>query len=181
MRAVTENQVFRFTRSRHGDGGVNFALMIRRIVSGGQTGADRAGLDAAISCGVPHGGWCPKGRRAENGVIPDIYQLAETEGSSYLSRTERNVKQSDGTVIFTLGNLIGGSCRTADFANRHHKPYIHIRLDAITDEDAATELLDFVVEHGIACANIAGSSESREQGIYERVLAVMTLVLALQK
>ena len=147
--------------------------MIRRIVSGGQTGADRAGLDAAMACGVPHGGWCPKGRRADDGVIPDTYQLTETNGTSYLARTERNVKQSDGTVIFTLGELTGGSSRTADFARRHRKPCIHVRLDTLTDEEAVAELLHFVAEQGITCANIAGSSEVREPGIYKRVRAIV--------
>ncbi len=87
--------------------------MIRKIVSGGQTGADRAALDWAMSRGVPHGGWCPKGRRAEDGPIPARYCLQETEAANYLVRTEQNIVDSDGTVIFTLKAVLsGGSKRT---------------------------------------------------------------------
>lgn len=151
--------------------------MIIKIVSGGQTGADRAGLDAAIACGIPHGGWCPKGRKAEDGTIPEQYQLTETEGESYLARTERNVKKSDGTAIFTLGELAGGSTRTADFARRHRKPWKHFRLEAESDEHAADALREFITEAGIKVLNIAGSSESRESGLYERVRYIVCLVL----
>src|SRR5687768_10043060 len=86
--------------------------MIEIIISGGQTGADRAALDAAMVCGVPHGGWCPNGRTAEDGPLPECYLLTETAGASYLARTEKNVKDSDGTLIFTMGLLSGGSART---------------------------------------------------------------------
>ena len=85
-----------------------------KIVSGGQTGADRAGLDWAISMGIPHGGWCPRGRKAEDGVIPARYQLTETKSADYLTRTRWNVRDSNATVIFTLKpTLSGGSLRTA--------------------------------------------------------------------
>ena len=76
-------------------------MPIIKIVSGGQTGADRGGLDASIHCELPHGGWCPKGRKAEDGRIPDKYQLVEMSTSDYLSRTEANVVDSDATVVFT--------------------------------------------------------------------------------
>lgn len=151
--------------------------MIEKIVSGGQTGADRAGLDAAIACGVPHGGWCPKGRKAEDGTIPERYQLTETQGASYLARTERNVKRSDGTVIFTVGELAGGSLRTVDFARRHRKPWIHIRLGEVADEQAVNDLRQFIKAHRIKLINVAGSSESRESGLYQRVRSVVCLVL----
>ena len=75
---------------------------VEKIVSGGQTGADRAGLDFAIAHGIPHGGWCPKGRKAEDGTIPERYGLSETSRADYLQRTEANVRESDGTVIFTV-------------------------------------------------------------------------------
>jgi hypothetical protein len=69
---------------------------------------------------IPHGGWCPKGRKAEDGVIPPQYQLTETPSASYLQRTEWNVRDSDGTVIFTIAaKLAGGLKRTAEFANKH--------------------------------------------------------------
>jgi len=95
---------------------------INKIVSGGQTGADQGGLDAALYCSLPHGGWCPKGRKSENGVIPAKYQLQEMPSADYLVRTKANVVDSDATVIFTCGELDGGSLKTAQFAIKLKKP-----------------------------------------------------------
>src|SRR5207302_1740042 len=98
--------------------------------SGGQTGADRAALDFAIEHGIPHGGSCPKGRLAEDGKIDAIYQLEETSTQVYAERTEKNVCDSDGAVIFTMSaELGGGSLATAGFAKRHRKPCIHLHPD----------------------------------------------------
>ena len=100
-----------------------------KIVSGGQSGADIAALDWALANGVPHGGWCPKGRKSEDGLIDARYQLIETPESKYLQRTEWNVRDSDATLIFTLSpKLDGGSKKTADFAIKLGKPYLHFRL-----------------------------------------------------
>jgi len=83
--------------------------MITRIISGGQTGADRAALDVAIKLGIPHGGWIPKGRKTEKGPLPEKYQLQEMTTGSYPARTEKNVIESDGTLIIARGKLTGGS------------------------------------------------------------------------
>lgn len=85
------------------------ARIVNKIVSGGQTGVDRAGLDVAIQLGIDHGGWCPKGRRAEDGRIPGCYQLAEADSDEYAFRTERNVVDSDGTLILFFATLRGGT------------------------------------------------------------------------
>ena len=112
--------------------------MIEKVVSGGQTGADRAALDAAMKLGVPHGGWCPKGRVAENGPIPPEYQLQETDSPAYDVRTEANVVDSDATVIFSVvPTLEGGSRLTADLAERHGKPFL--KLHAIMGEEIAAQ------------------------------------------
>jgi hypothetical protein len=147
--------------------------MIERIVSGGQTGADRAGLDAAIACGILHGGWCPKGRKAEDGPIPEHYQLKETAGASYLARTERNVKQSDGTVIFTMGELTGGSLRTADFARRHGKPWIHLDLSQLDSQQATAALASFVAQYEVRVLNVAGSRGSSNPTLADKVYQVV--------
>lgn len=91
---------------------------VMKIISGGQTGADRAALDFALTLGIPHGGWCPRGRLAEDGPVPERYILSETPTRAYAVRTEWNVRDSDGTVIFTLGwpPLSGGSLKTWKFA-----------------------------------------------------------------
>jgi hypothetical protein len=140
---------------------------LEKLVSGGQTGADRAGLDVAIRHGFPHGGWCPKGRKAEDGIIPAQYQLVETPSASYLQRTERNVRDSDGTVIFTIANdLSGGSKRTAEFAAKHRKPWIHLALRSSTYEDPALLLQRFVDQSGIRVLNIAGTRGSKEPAVW---------------
>jgi hypothetical protein len=141
--------------------------MIKKIVSGGQTGADRAGLDVAIRYGIPHGGWCPKGRKAEDGIIGGHYQLLETPSASYLKRTELNVRDSDATVIFTISSqLSGGSKRTAEFATKHRKPWIHLARQAATYEDPALMLLRFVEENGLQVLNVAGTRGSKEPDVW---------------
>ena len=101
--------------------------MITKLICGGQTGADTAALDVALRHAFPHGGWCPKGRKSEDGPIPLRYLLTETPSASYLQRTEWNVRDTDGTVVFPLASTVtGGSLRTIDFAKKHEKPWIHI-------------------------------------------------------
>jgi hypothetical protein len=95
--------------------------MITQLVSGGQTGADQGALDAAIALKIPHGGWCPKGRKCEHGVIPAKYSLRETESPAYEERTEWNVRDSDGTVVLTFGNPTGGSALTIVLAKKYRK------------------------------------------------------------
>jgi TPR repeat protein len=108
--------------------------VVERIISGGQTGADRAALDFAIAHGIPHGGWCPRGRKAEDGRIDGRYQLKETPSSSYILRTERNVRDSDGTVVLSISAVLtGGSNRTVELARKHEKPCLH--LSATSDGD----------------------------------------------
>lgn len=145
---------------------------ITKIVSGGQTGADRAALDVAIRHGFPHGGWCPKGRKAEDGPIGGQYRLLETPSSSYLQRTEWNVRDSDGTVIFTMSaNLTGGSLRTAQFASKHKKPCLHV--SPAKDYQPALLVQRFVQEHGIKTLNVAGSRGSKEPELHRWVMQVL--------
>ena len=119
---------------------------VERIVSGGQTGADRAGLDVAIRHGLLHGGWCPKGRRAETGRVPARYRLKETPRTTYIQRTEWNVRDSDGTAIFTIRpDLRAGSRRTQEFARKYEKPNIHIPLSSTYQP--ALDLLKFITAH----------------------------------
>ena len=94
-----------------------------KIISGGQTGVDRGALDAAISLGIPHGGWCPRGRLAEDGRIPDRYQLRETDSPDYPSRTEQNVLDSDATLILYRGRIAGGTEFTLRLAQQHGRPH----------------------------------------------------------
>lgn len=136
--------------------------MIDKIVSGGQTGADRAALDFAVERGIPHGGWCPRGRIAEDGILDAGYQLTETPGIDTAQRTEWNVRDSDGTVIFSIAPaLIGGSKRTAEFAVQYRKPCLHLSRERDGDV-AARKLSDFIVKHQIKILNVAGPRQSEE-------------------
>ena len=150
---------------------------LQRIISGGQTGADRAALDWAIEHGMPHGGWCPRGRKAEDGRIDGRYQLNETPSSSYILRTERNVNDSDGTVVFSIAAVLtGGSRRTVELVRKHEKPCLH--LSATSDGDKAAGLLrEFIRQHGIKVLNVAGPRGSQAPGVAEFVTATLTKAL----
>ncbi|HOY58190.1 MAG TPA: putative molybdenum carrier protein [Verrucomicrobiota bacterium] len=139
--------------------------MLRKIISGGQTGADRAALDFAIDHGIPHGGWCPARRAAEDGPIDLRYRLTETPSEDYTQRTEWNVRDSDGTVVFSLGVVItGGSRETVELARKHGRPCLHVCAEA--DADTAPSLVArFIREHGIEVLNVAGPRASHEPGV----------------
>lgn len=147
--------------------------MVKRIISGGQTGADRGAIDAAISLGIPHGGWCPKGRLAEDGRIPDHYQLVETETGDYAERTELNVRDSDGTALFTLGEPTGGSALTLECARRHGKPCLRLDLLEVPDPAAAAILRSWTEGFQIEVLNVAGNRESVAPGLEERVRRIV--------
>jgi hypothetical protein len=147
--------------------------MIEKIVSGGQTGADRAALDFAIGRGIPHGGWCPHGRIAEDGILDRRYSLSETPGADASQRTEWNVRDSDGTVIFSIApGLVGGSKQTAEFALQYRKPCLHVSRERDGDV-AAGKLSDFIVEHQIKILNVAGPRWSEEPEIGAFVFEIL--------
>ena len=154
-----------------------------KIISGGQTGADRAALDWAILHCIPHGGWCPKGRLAEDGPIARRYRLRETPAADYATRTEWNVRDADATVIFSIAKkLSGGSRLTAELARRHHRPLLHLSRDAPRG-DPAKRLLAFLPRHKIKTLNVAGPRASEAPAIarfvrdtLERMFASSTAV-----
>lgn len=126
-------------------------MPIEKIISGGQTGADRAGVDAAIESGIPYGGWLPKGRTAEDGTVPEKYSaMQEMNRGGYPKRTEQNVIDSDGTVIFSHGKPVTGSALTIKLARKHQRPWLYIDL---------------------------GSRESKAPGIYNQVKDILTQIL----
>jgi hypothetical protein len=142
-----------------------------KIVSGGQTGVDRAALDWALSRGVECGGWCPKGRKAEDGQISTKYPLVETPSVHYEQRAEFNVRDTDGTVVISTGpELRGGSKKSVEFAVRYNKPCLHIHSG---QSDAGQSLRDFVSDNEIATLNVAGPCESEEPEVGTLVKAVL--------
>ena len=151
--------------------------MFEKIISGGQTGVDRAALDVALELGLPCGGWCPKRRRAEDGTIPNRYPLQETPSSDYRVRTEKNIEESDGTLVLAWGPPMGGTALTLKLARRHHKPYFVV--DLVHGGDALS-----VQEWGwakeIRILNVAGPRESEAPGIHARAISFFKEVLGKQ-
>lgn len=133
-----------------------------KLLSGGQTGIDRAALDVALALGIPCGGWCPRGRKAEDGVIPDRYPLTETTFPEYAQRTALNVRDSDGTLILTRGEPSGGTALTIDIARQRKKPCFVVDLDDRPDVSAVQRWLQ---EQNIQILNVAGPRESQSPGI----------------
>jgi hypothetical protein len=150
--------------------------MIKRIISGGQTGADRAALDFAIKMDMLHGGWVPKGRLAEDGLIPAQYHLTEMPSKSYPIRTEKNVVDSDGTLIVSHGRLKGGSQYTMDMAIMHSRPWLHINLDETTVLEAAQQVIDWTLSNRIETLNVAGPRESKDPMIYRAVYDLLQTI-----
>ncbi len=153
-------------------------MKIIKVISGAQTGADRAGIDAAIALGIPHGGKIPAGRRAEDGPIPMSYDLTEVPQGNYLMRTEANVKDSDATIVFTYGAPKSGSKRTLDFCKRHSKPSLHIDCREMNFNEISLIIIEWlsIYDYDITL-NIAGSRESTKPGIYKLVFDVMVEVI----
>lgn len=155
-------------------------MSLHRIVSGGQTGADRAALDAALELSFPCGGWCPEGRLAEDGPLPSHYPVDELPNSGYRQRTIKNIESSDGTAIFYFGRPIGGTELTLAQCIRLHKPYQLIDAAEITSARAGQILLDFTKQHCVSTLNVAGPSESRSPGTHAYVReSVLSLLRAL--
>jgi len=152
---------------------VHKCLVIEKIISGGQTGADRAALDWAIANGIPHGGWCPNGRLTEDGPLDHRYRLQETPIGSYVQRTEWNIRDSDGTVIFSISEVLtGGSKKTLEFARKLGKPVLHLSMTGGVSV-AASALRRFIEDHGFRVLNVAGPRGSKEPEVGSFVKAVL--------
>lgn len=148
--------------------------MIGKIVSGGQTGVDRAALDVALSLGLPCGGWCPKGRLAEDGPIPDRYPVRTTPSSEYAERTCWNVRDSDGTLVLTWGPATGGTALTLDVAARLGKPCLVIDLKETADPSGVASWADSC---SVEVLNVAGPRKSTHRKVYAAAKAFLNAAL----
>lgn len=144
-----------------------------KIISGGQTGADRAALDWAISHELEHGGWCPEGRLAEDGVIPMHFQLQELAGAGYRARTKANVRESDCTLIISISPILtGGSQLTAVFAKAYEKPWLHVHPAL----DWRGTLKKWLEVHPIEVLNVAGPRANSEPDVVTFTVEVLDFV-----
>lgn len=150
---------------------------LQKIVSGGQTGVDRAALDVAMALNIPCGGWCPRGRRAEDGRIPQRYPLAETNSPSYSSRTVQNVTDSDGTLILSVGEVTGGTLLTMKAAHKGHKPCLVADLENAPDAGAIRRWLG---EQAIGVLNVAGPRASQAPDAYGLATRFLLKLLSTQ-
>lgn len=146
----------------------------QKVVSGGQTGVDRAALDAALVLEMPVGGWCPRGRLAQDGTISGFYPLTETPSMRYEERTEWNVRDSDGTLILHEGPLTGGTSLTLGLAKRYGRPFFLVDLAELSGIPMVRRWLR---EEGILILNVAGPREESYPGIYARAYEFMRELL----
>lgn len=146
-----------------------------KVTSGGQTGADRAAFDFALDNHVEIGGFVPKNRLAEDGRISAKYpNLIETATEDYAARTELNVKNADATLIFSHGELKGGSLLTKKLAEKYKKPFLHIDFSAMTIDQARDKTQNWLDSIECKNINIAGSRASEDMEIYEKVKNFLT-------
>ena len=152
--------------------------MLRKIISGGQTGVDRAALDVAMRLGKPHGGWIPKGRLAEDGPLPAHYQLQEMPTEAYEDRTEKNVLDADGTLLISRGSPSGGTDYTRRMALKHGKQLLHIDLNlGQSPADAASLIASWIEMNRIETLNVAGPRASGDPAIYMDAVNILTHLL----
>lgn len=150
-----------------------FMIKVEKIISGGQTGADRAALDFAIDNDIPYGGWLPKGRKTEDGPLSEKYHLQEMPTGNYSKRTEKNVLDSDGTVIVSHGFLTGGSALTREFAIQHRKQFIHIDMNELSLQEAGERLSSWLIEKEIKILNVAGPKAGKDPKVYDAALLLL--------
>lgn len=156
------------------------AVPLEQVISGGQTGVDRAALDAAIAAGIEHGGWCPRGRFAEDGVIPPIYRLQELPSCDYAERTRQNVMASDATLILSPSRLTGGSLLTFRITKELRKPCLTLKLPGMAhsenrkhppgqtadNEFEMNAIAKWLSQHPVKILNVAGPRASKVPGAY---------------
>ena len=151
--------------------------MIKKIISGGQTGVDRAALDVALELGIPCGGWCPMGRHAEDGPIAEHYPLQETSDIDHTVRTEFNTRDSDGCLIINRGVLHGGTAYAVEMAKHLHKP---VQLIDVESPPPLSEIKNWLEANDVRTLHIGGPRESSRPGIYAQAQSLIRALLKCQ-
>jgi hypothetical protein len=174
---IRQDEFFRRLRTVQAEYQDGPGCRVEKIISGGQTGADQAALDAAIELGIPHGGSIPLGRKTEAGRLPDKYQLQELDTSSYPKRTEQNVIDSEGTLIISHGALDSGSEYTMEMAEKHSKPWVHVDTKTMSDGVAMVLIQSWIDRNEIKVLNVAGPRASRDPQVYSMARRILKLTL----
>jgi len=151
--------------------------MINKIISAGLTGVERAALDVAIKVDIPHGGWTPKGRRTEGSVNPEKYRLREMSGSSDLDHIEKNILDSDGTLIISQGQLTGEKALTEKMAEKLSRPCLHVELNISNDFVTAQAISAWIAENRIETLNVAGQGLNNDPRLYNTTAKIFETVL----
>jgi hypothetical protein len=156
-------------------------MTLKRIVSGGQTGVDRGALDAALAADCDCGGWCPAGRKAEDGPIPPRYPVRALDSGRYAERTVRNLEDSDGTLILYRRSLDGGTELTRNECVRRDRPWLALDADDHAPGSAAGVAAAFVDRYGIETLNVAGPRASKWPGGHDHAEAVIAELIRLSR
>ena len=149
-----------------------------KIISGGQTGVDRGALDAALATGTPCGGWCPAGRKAEDGVIPARYPLREIDSPDYAARTRQNILDSEATLIIHFGELEGGTRLTRDLCLQLARPCLVLDMAQCNPEQAVAKTKAFLHRHQVGVLNVAGPRASKVPEAAAMTALLLARVLA---
>ncbi|MDJ0819025.1 MAG: putative molybdenum carrier protein [Desulfobacterales bacterium] len=149
--------------------------MIKKIISGGKSGVEIAALDAAIRLEIPHEGWCYRNRKTDTGVLPSHYNVKEIENPSYFERLEKNIIDSDGTVVLTYGQMPVGSKAVRNLADGHNKPLLNVNLGTHSLDDTVSLIREWMAKHEIETIFFTGSKTGRGGGskIYDKVIQVI--------
>jgi hypothetical protein len=152
-------------------------MKLRKIISGGQTGVDRAALDACLKAGFPCGGWCPAGRRAEDGVIPESYPLQKMDSIYYDDRTRQNILNANATLIIYQNDLTGGTLLTYKLASALDKPVFLFKVSPFFIDESLDELIQFIRANSVEILNIAGPRASQWNKAYESALLITSRLI----
>jgi hypothetical protein len=155
--------------------------MLKKIISGAQSGVEIAALDSAIKLDIPHGGWAYKRKRTEDGVLPEQYNLKTIDVASYHYRLEKNIIDSDGTIILTHGQLIIGSKIIKDLANHHNKPCLSINLTDCSINHAVSSIRKWIANNEIEAIYFTGSKSVGKSGIYKETIQVIKGVCGVER
>jgi hypothetical protein len=147
--------------------------MIRKIISGGHPGVEKAALDSALKLDIPHSGWAYQGRKTEEGILPERYKIKETDGKSFKNRIEKNVLEASGTVVFTHGKITIGLKMVKDLTSKHKRPYLHIDLSEIPLNAAAATIRAWMLKNELEAVYFTGQKSVKDTDIYSEVVSII--------